>query len=117
VKRFERVGRLAVLLGFSGILPEVGTPLRTLGAPVRFWDPIVYLGTGFPPLGEIPCAWGFISTVLVWRNGGFILETRFFTPHGLRGPRGGETGKGQMVAQTQGLGPGLGGGGKNTPPG
>lgn len=42
LKRFERVGRLAVLLGFLGYSTAGMVLLFDLGQPLRFWHPIVY---------------------------------------------------------------------------
>lgn len=42
IKRFEVIGRLAVLLGFLGYSTAGMVLLFDLGRPLRFWHPIVY---------------------------------------------------------------------------
>jgi len=42
IKRFEAVGKLAVLLGFLGYSTAGMVLLMDLGQPLRFWHPIVY---------------------------------------------------------------------------
>ena len=42
IKRFEAIGKLAVLLGFLGYSTAGMVLLMDLGQPLRFWHPIVY---------------------------------------------------------------------------
>jgi len=42
IKRFESIGKLAVLLGFLGYSTAGMVLLMDLGQPLRFWHPIVY---------------------------------------------------------------------------
>jgi molybdopterin-containing oxidoreductase family membrane subunit len=42
IKRFESIGKLAVLLGFLGYSAAGMVLLMDLGQPLRFWHPIVY---------------------------------------------------------------------------
>ena len=42
IKRFESIGKLAVLLGFLGYSTAGMVLLMDLGQPLRFWHPIIY---------------------------------------------------------------------------
>jgi len=42
IKRFEHIGRLAVLLGFLGYTTASMVLLFDLGTPLRFWHPLVF---------------------------------------------------------------------------
>src|SRR5512145_3247587 len=42
IKRFESIGKLAVLLGFLGYSAAGMVLLMDLGQPLRFWHPIIY---------------------------------------------------------------------------
>lgn len=42
IKRFESIGKLAVLLGFLGYSTAGMVLLMDLGQPLRFWHPVVY---------------------------------------------------------------------------
>ena len=55
IKRFEIVGKLAVILGFLGYSTAGMVLLFDLGQPLRFWHPL-YTGKLIPCYGKLRCA-------------------------------------------------------------
>ena len=82
IKRFEVIGRLAVLLGFLGYSAAGMILLMDLGQPLRFWHPVVF----WQPhslLWEITMCVVLYLTVLVAELVPMILEHPIFTTHPL----------------------------------
>ena len=80
IKRFEAIGRLAVLLGFLGYSSAGMILLFDLGQPLRFWHPIVF----WQPhslLWEITMCVVIYLTVLMAELVPIILEHPIFTTH------------------------------------
>ena len=80
LKRFEVVGRLAVLLGFLGYSTAGMVLLFDLGQPLRFWHPVVY----WQPhslLWEITMCVVLYLTVLLAELLPIILEHPVFHTH------------------------------------
>ena len=81
-KRFEIVGKLAVLLGFMGYSTAGMVLLFDLGQPLRFWHPVVF----WQPhslLWEITMCVVLYLTVLLAELVPIILEHPIFTDHPL----------------------------------
>ena len=81
-KRFEIVGKLAVLLGFMGYSTAGMVLLFDLGQPLRFWHPVVF----WQPhslLWEITMCVVLYLTVLLAELVPIILEHPIFTGHPL----------------------------------
>jgi molybdopterin-containing oxidoreductase family membrane subunit len=81
-KRFEVVGKLAVILGFLGYSAAGMVLLFDLGQPLRFWHPVVY----WQPhslLWEITMCVVLYLTVLIAELVPAILEHPAFTTHPL----------------------------------
>lgn len=79
-KRFEIVGKLAVLLGFLGYSTAGMVLLFDLGQPFRFWHPIIY----WQPhslLWEITMCVVLYLTVLVAELVPIVLEHPVFSEH------------------------------------
>lgn len=82
LKRFEVVGKLAVLLGFLGYSTAGMVLLFDLGQPLRFWHPIVF----WQPhslLWEVTMCVVLYLTVLVAELIPVIVEHPFFDGHEL----------------------------------
>lgn len=80
LKRFENIGKLAVLLGFLGYSTAGLVLLMDLGQPFRFWHPIVY----WQPhslLWEITMCVVLYLTVLLAELVPIIVEHPFFEKH------------------------------------
>ena len=80
IKRFEIIGRLAVLLGFLGYSSAGMILLFDLGQPLRFWHPVVF----WQPhslLWEITMCVVLYLTVLLAELVPIILEHPVFTTH------------------------------------
>jgi len=80
IKRFEAIGRLAVLLGFLGYSAAGMILLMDLGQPLRFWHPVVF----WQPhslLWEITMCVVLYLTVLMAEMVPMILEHPVFTTH------------------------------------
>lgn len=80
LKRFEVVGRLAVLLGFLGYSTAGMVLLFDLGQPLRFWHPVVY----WQPhslLWEITMCVVLYLTVLLAELLPIVLEHPVFSTH------------------------------------
>lgn len=77
LKRFEHIGRLAVLLGFLGYTTASMVLLFDLGQPLRFWHPLVF----WQPhslLWEVTMCVVLYVTVLGLETFPIILEYHFF---------------------------------------
>lgn len=81
-KRFEVVGRLAVLLGFLGYSTAGLVLLFDLGQPMRFWHPVVYW-QHHSLLWEITMCVVLYLNVLVAELVPIILEHPFFSGNAL----------------------------------
>jgi len=79
-KRFEAVGKLAVLLGFLGYSTAGMVLLFDLGQPLRFWHPIVYWQT-HSLLWEITMCVVLYLTVLIAELVPIVLEHPIFHEH------------------------------------
>ncbi|MBE7535636.1 MAG: polysulfide reductase NrfD [Anaerolineales bacterium] len=82
LKRFETIGKLAVLLGFLGYSTAGMVLLFDLGQPLRFWHPVVF----WQPhslLWEVTMCVVLYLTVLVAEMAPIIVEHPFFTDHPL----------------------------------
>lgn len=82
LKRFEVIGKLAVLLGFLGYSTAGMVLLFDLGQPFRFWHPIVF----WQPhslLWEVTMCVVLYLTVLVAELVPIIVELPFFEGHAL----------------------------------
>ena len=82
IKRFERIGRLAVLLGFLGYSTAGLVLLFDLGQPLRFWHPVVF----WQPhslLWEITMCVVLYLSVLIAELVPIILEHPIFREHPL----------------------------------
>ena len=77
IKRFEIVGKLAVLLGFLGYSTAGMVLLFDLGQPLRFWHPIVFWQV-HSLLWEITMCVVLYLTVLVAELLPVIVELPFF---------------------------------------
>lgn len=82
IKRFEIVGKLAVLLGFLGYSTAGMVLLFDLGQPLRFWHPIVFWQV-HSLLWEITMCVVLYLTVLVAELLPVIVELPFFEGHPL----------------------------------
>ena len=80
LKRFETVGKLAVLLGFLGYSTAGMVLLFDLGQPFRFWHPIVYWQV-HSLLWEVTMCVVLYLTVLVAEIVPVITEHPFFEGH------------------------------------
>ena len=83
IKRFEVVGKLAVLLGFLGYSTAGMVLLMDLGQPLRFWHPIVY----WQPhslLWEVTMCVVLYLTVLVAELVPVVTEHPHFESHPLQ---------------------------------
>jgi Ni/Fe-hydrogenase subunit HybB-like protein len=80
LKRFEIVGKLAVLLGFLGYSTAGMILLFDLGQPLRFWHPIVYW-QAHSLLWEITMCVVLYLTVLMAELIPIIVELPFFESH------------------------------------
>ncbi len=80
VKRFETVGKLAVLLGFLGYSTAGMVLLFDLGQPLRFWHPIVFWQV-HSLLWEITMCVVLYLTVLAAELAPIIVEHPFFEDH------------------------------------
>lgn len=80
VKRFEIVGKLAVLLGFLGYSSAGLILLFDLGQPLRFWHPIVHWQT-HSLLWEITMCVVLYLTVLISELLPVVLEHPVFSTH------------------------------------
>jgi Ni/Fe-hydrogenase subunit HybB-like protein len=77
LKRFENIGRLAVLLGFLGYTTASMVLLFDLGQPLRFWHPLVF----WQPhslLWEVTMCVVLYVTVLGLETFPIVLEYPFF---------------------------------------
>ncbi|RIK29515.1 MAG: hypothetical protein DCC56_12470 [Anaerolineae bacterium] len=82
LKRFEVIGKLAVLLGFLGYSTAGMVLLFDLGQPLRFWHPVVF----WQPhslLWEVTMCVVLYLTVLVAEIVPIVVEHPFFTDHPL----------------------------------
>ncbi len=80
IKRFESIGKLAVLLGFLGYSTAGMILLMDLGQPLRFWHPIIY----WQPhslLWEITMCVVLYLTVLLAELVPVIVEHPYFKAH------------------------------------
>jgi len=80
LKRFEIIGKLAVLLGFLGYSAAGMVLLFDIGQPFRFWHPIVY----WQPhslLWEVTMCVVLYLTVLVAETVPIVMEHPFFDGH------------------------------------
>ncbi len=82
IKRFEVVGKLAVLLGFLGYSTAGMVLLFDLGQPLRFWHPIVFWQV-HSLLWEITMCVVLYLTVLMAELIPIIVELPFFEKHPL----------------------------------
>jgi len=82
LKRFEVIGKLAVLLGFLGYSTAGMVLLFDLGQPLRFWHPIVYWQV-HSLLWEVTMCVVLYLTVLVAELLPIIVEHPFFEEHAL----------------------------------
>ncbi|MBK7455830.1 MAG: polysulfide reductase NrfD [Anaerolineales bacterium] len=82
IKRFEIVGKLAVLLGFLGYSTAGMVLLFDLGQPLRFWHPIVFWQV-HSLLWEITMCVVLYLTVLMAELIPIIVEHPFFDGHPL----------------------------------
>lgn len=80
LKRFEVIGKLAVLLGFLGYSTAGMVLLFDLGQPLRFWHPIVYWQV-HSLLWEVTMCVVLYLTVLVAELLPIIIEHPFFEDH------------------------------------
>lgn len=80
IKRFEIVGKLAVILGFLGYSTAGMVLLFDLGQPLRFWHPIVHWQT-HSLLWEITMCVVLYLTVLIAELLPIVLEHPVFTTH------------------------------------
>ncbi len=80
IKRFEVIGKLAVLLGFLGYSTAGLVLLMDLGQPLRFWHPIVYW-QAHSLLWEITMCVVLYLTVLIAELAPVITEHSFFHDH------------------------------------
>ncbi len=83
IRRFESIGKLAVLLGFLGYSTAGMVLLMDLGQPLRFWHPIVY----WQPhslLWEITMCVVLYLTVLLAELIPVVTEHSNFTRHPLQ---------------------------------
>jgi molybdopterin-containing oxidoreductase family membrane subunit len=80
LKRFENIGKLAVLLGFLGYSTAGMVLLMDLGQPLRFWHPIVFWQV-HSLLWEITMCVVLYLTVLVAELVPVIVEHPFFDGH------------------------------------
>ncbi|MDD2920838.1 MAG: polysulfide reductase NrfD [Anaerolineales bacterium] len=80
LKRFEVVGKLAVLLGFLGYSAAGLVLLMDLGQPFRFWHPVIYWQV-HSLLWEITMCVILYLTVLVAELVPMIVELPFFESH------------------------------------
>jgi molybdopterin-containing oxidoreductase family membrane subunit len=80
LKRFEVVGKLAVLLGFLGYSTAGLVLLMDLGQPLRFWHPIVFWQV-HSLLWEITMCVVLYLTVLMAELVPVIVELPFFESH------------------------------------
>lgn len=80
IKRFEIVGKLAVILGFLGYSTAGMVLLFDLGQPLRFWHPIVHWQT-HSLLWEITMCVVLYLTVLIAELMPIVLEHPVFTTH------------------------------------
>jgi molybdopterin-containing oxidoreductase family membrane subunit len=80
IKRFEIVGKLAVLLGFLGYSTAGLVLLMDLGQPLRFWHPIVFWHA-HSLLWEITMCVVLYLTVLLAELVPVIVEHPFFDGH------------------------------------
>ena len=82
MKRYEAIGKLAVLLGFLGYSTAGLVLLMDLGQPLRFWHPVVF----WQPhslLWEVTMCVVLYLTVLVIEMLPIILEAPIFEKHPL----------------------------------
>ncbi|HEB64147.1 MAG TPA: hypothetical protein ENJ02_01205 [Chloroflexi bacterium] len=80
LKRFEKVGRLAVLLGFLGYSTAGLVLLFDLGQPLRFWHPVVFWQV-HSLLWEITMCVVLYLNVLIAELIPIILEHPVFSTH------------------------------------
>lgn len=83
IRRFESIGKLAVLIGFLGYSTAGMVLLMDLGQPLRFWHPIVY----WQPhslLWEITMCVVLYLTVLVAELVPMVVEHQNFQSHPLQ---------------------------------
>jgi menaquinone reductase, integral membrane subunit len=82
IKRFEAVGKLAILLGFLGYSTAGMVLLFDLGRPLRFWHPIIYWQT-HSLLWEITMCVVLYLNVLMSEMLPIVLEHPAFSNHPL----------------------------------
>ncbi len=82
IKRFETVGKLAVLLGFLGYSTAGLVLLFDIGQPLRFWHPVVFWQT-HSLLWEITMCVVLYLTVLLAELLPIIVEHPAFSEHPL----------------------------------
>lgn len=80
IKRFEIVGKLAVILGFLGYSTAGMVLLFDIGQPLRFWHPLVHWQT-HSLLWEITMCVVLYLTVLIAELLPIVLEHPVFTTH------------------------------------
>jgi Ni/Fe-hydrogenase subunit HybB-like protein len=80
VKRFEAVGKLAVLLGFLGYSTAGMILLFDLGQPLRFWHPVVFW-QAHSLLWEVTMCVVLYLTVLMAELVPVVLEHAIFKEH------------------------------------